>query len=141
MRTVGLGIQEFVKIIERGLFYVDKTDFISQWYKKGDDLTLITRPRRFGKTLTLDMLNCFFSTSCSGRQDLFVDLKIGQDTAMMQLQGTVPVINLSFSGVKGKTFDHFLISLAGRIAEVLYQYRYLLGEEALDESDREILRE
>lgn len=60
MRTVGLGIQSFEKMRAENQFYVDKTAFIGEWYRKNDDITLITRPRRFGKTLTIDMLYCFF---------------------------------------------------------------------------------
>ena len=59
-RTVAIGKQNFADVIERNYFYVDKTDFIKEWWENGDDVTLITRPRRFGKTLTISMMEHFF---------------------------------------------------------------------------------
>ena len=141
MRTVGLGIQEFEKIRKKNLFYVDKTDFISRWYRKNDDITLITRPRRFGKTLTVDMLYCFFSTTYAGRRELFEGLRIGTDKKMMALQGSVPAIKISFAGVKGESFYDFLMGIAGRIAILLGDYRYLLEGGSLSGSEEEIFTE
>lgn len=71
-RTVAIGIQDYEKIRERDAFYNDKTDFIRRWWDSLDDVTLITRPRRFGKTLNMSMLNCFFSKRYEGRSDLLV---------------------------------------------------------------------
>ena len=59
-RKVAIGIQDFSKIKERNAFYIDKTEFIREWWESGDDVTLITRPRRFGKTLTMSMVEHFF---------------------------------------------------------------------------------
>ena len=59
-RTVGIGIQDFGKIIENNCFYVDKTAFLKEWWENMDDVTLITRPRRFGKTLLMSMVEQFF---------------------------------------------------------------------------------
>ena len=98
-RKVGIGIQDFCKLREAGCFYVDKTDFIREWWEKNDDVTLITRPRRFGKTLTMSMLECFFSTKYAGRGDLFEGLSIWQDEKYRKMQGTYPVIYLSFSSI------------------------------------------
>ena len=92
MRTVGLGIQEFETIRRNNQFYIDKTLFIREWYNSNDSVTLITRPRRFGKTLNMDMLNCFFSTNYENRADLFEGLEIASDPDFMKLQGTVPTI-------------------------------------------------
>ena len=60
-KTVATGRQSFEDIIKENLFYVDKTSFIKEWWESGDGVTLITRPRRFGKTLNMEMLECFFS--------------------------------------------------------------------------------
>lgn len=59
-RTVGIGHQNFGDLIENNNFYIDKTLFIKEWWENNDAVTLITRPRRFGKTLNLNMLECFF---------------------------------------------------------------------------------
>lgn len=75
MRSVAIGIQSFEKLREKDCFYVDKTDFIKEWWNSNDDVTLITRPRRFGKTLNMSMLECFFSNKYAGRGGLFEGLK------------------------------------------------------------------
>ena len=75
-RTVGIGIQSFDKIIEENYFYIDKTNFIKEWWESGDDVTLMTRPRRFGKSLNMSMLNSFFSLDYKDRGALFEGLAI-----------------------------------------------------------------
>ena len=78
-RTIGIGIQNFEKIITNNCFYVDKTDFIREWWDSMDDVTLITRPRRFGKTLNMSMLEAFFSLKYANRGKLFEGLSIWKD--------------------------------------------------------------
>lgn len=99
-RTAGIGIQSFEKIIENNYMYIDKTDFIREWWESGDDVTLITRPRRFGKTLTMSMLEKFFSVEYAGRSDLFEGLDIWKEEKYRKLQGTYPVIFISLAPVK-----------------------------------------
>ena len=60
-RIVAIGSQDYSNLIENSYFYIDKTSFIKEWWNNGDSVTLITRPRRFGKTMTMSMLNYFFS--------------------------------------------------------------------------------
>ncbi len=99
-RTVAVGVQDFSKMVENNCFYVDKTDFIKEWWESKDDATLITRPRRFGKTLTMSMVDYFFSIRHAGRQDLFEGLSVWKDKKYQVLQGTYPVIFLSFADIK-----------------------------------------
>ena len=108
-RTVGIGHQDFEKIRTNHIFYIDKTDFIRQWWESDDAVTLITRPRRFGKTLNMSMLEKFFSVEYAGRGELFKGLSIWQDLlsdgektsdVYRKLQGTYPVIFLSFADIK-----------------------------------------
>ena len=73
-RTVGIGIQDFTKMITNDCFYVDMTEFIREWWESMDDVTLITRPRRFGKTLNMSMLEQFFSVDYAGHGELFQGL-------------------------------------------------------------------
>ena len=113
--SISIGSQNFEKIRNTKSFYVDKTDFIREWWEENDDVTLITRPRRFGKTLNLSMLECFFSKKYSGRSDLFEGLSIWDHEACRKLQGTCPVIALSFAGVKA---DHFQAAKDGLIKDV-----------------------
>ncbi len=104
-RTVGIGYQDFEKLRMMNNFYIDKTHFIREWWESGDDVTLITRPRRFGKTLNISMLEKFFSVEYAGRSDLFSGQAIWEIQEYRELQGTYPVISLSFSDVKETTFQ------------------------------------
>lgn len=102
-RTVGIGIQGFEKIIVNNYFYIDKTDFIKEWWENGDDVTLITRPRRFGKTLNMNMLERFLSVKYKGQGEIFEGMSIWKEEKYRRLQGTYPVIFLSFADIKEST--------------------------------------
>ena len=91
-RVISVGNQSFEAMRTDNRFYIDKTNFIRDWWDMGDIVTLITRPRRFGKTLNLDMLKCFFSNQYEGRKELFEGLDIWKDEEYRKLQGTYPVI-------------------------------------------------
>ncbi len=104
-KTISIGAQSFEFIRNNDCFFVDKTGFIKEWWENADAVTLITRPRRFGKTLNLDMLNCFFSNKYEGRGDLFKGLSIWEEEKYRKLQGSYPVIFLSFANIKGATFE------------------------------------
>lgn len=124
-QTVSLGAQDFAYIRENNCFLVDKTDFIREWWENKDAVTLITRPRRFGKTLNLSMMECFFSVSYEGRSDLFEGLSIWKKEEYRKLQGTYPVIYMSFANIKGNTFQdaregiiHSLVRLYGKYAHI-----------------------
>ncbi len=124
-RTVSIGNQDFEEIILNNYFYIDKTDFIKEWWENADIVTLITRPRRFGKTLTLHMLERFFSLKYSGKGELFSGLKIWEDKKFQELQGTFPVISLSFSGIKGNTFEETKRDICQMIATLYDKNNYL----------------
>ena len=104
-RTVAIGIQDFEKIVDRKCFYVDKTAFIKEWWESNDEVTLIARPRRFGKTLNMSMLDYFFSNRYADKGHLFEGLSIWEDEKYRTLQGTYPVINLSFANVKERDYQ------------------------------------
>ena len=103
-RTVSIGCQDFETIRNAGYFYIDKTSLIREWWESGDSVTLIARPRRFGKTLAMSMMEQFFSVKFAGRRDLFEGLSIWKDEKFRKLQGTYPVISLSFANVKEKDY-------------------------------------
>ena len=98
-KRVGIGCQDFEVIRKSGNFYIDKTRFIREWWEQGDSVTLLTRPRRFGKTLNMSMLEKFFSVEYANRSDLFEGLEIWEDRQYRTLQGTFPVISLSFANI------------------------------------------
>ena len=91
-RVIGIGQQDFADIRRENLFYIDKTHFIKEWWENRDCVTLITRPRRFGKTLTMSMLEHFFSIKYKDEAELFAGLDIWKDESYRQMQGTWPVI-------------------------------------------------
>ncbi len=139
-RTVGIGIQSFEKIIKENSFYIDKTGFIRQWWENRDDVTLITRPRRFGKTLNMNMLERFLSVEYAGRGEIFDRLSIWKDEKYRNLQGTYPVIFLSFAGIKSSSFDEAKKSLFYLIEKLYNRYDFLLKEDSLNEKEKDFIK-
>lgn len=139
-RTVGIGIQDFEKIIEGNYFYVDKTSFIKEWWESGDDVTLITRPRRFGKTLNMSMLNRFFSNEYEEKGEVFEGLSIWKEEKYRDLQGTYPVINLSFANVKEKTFEATKEKIYQIIIGLYARNSFLLDGDLLYDTEKEYFK-
>lgn len=133
---VNIGIQRFDRLIEQGRFYIDKTDFIREWWNTGSEVTLITRPRRFGKTLNMSMLECFFSIQYAERSDLFERFSVWQEEKYRQLQGTFPVIFLSFANIKALTYKQMEFKLTKVIADLYDQNRCLITEDLLSDNER-----
>ena len=104
-KTVAIGIQDFGDLRRKGYFYIDKTAFLKEWWDSGDSVTLINRPRRFGKTLNMSMTEQFFSVDYAGNGELFEGLSIWEDEDYREIQGTYPVISLSFANVKETDFE------------------------------------
>ena len=135
-RTLGIGKQDFEKVRKENAFYIDKTKFIREWWESEDDVTLITRPRRFGKTLNMSMLEKFFSVQFAGRADLFCGLAIWEDEKYRRLQGTYPVLFISFADVKETTYIQTKKKIC-RIIKALYnKYDFLLENDLLNESEK-----
>lgn len=135
-RVAGIGKQDFEKVRVSNNFYVDKTHFIRQWWEAEDDVTLITRPRRFGKTLNMSMLEKFFSVEYAGRGDLFEGLSIWEEEKYRGLQGTYPVIFLSFADIKETSFEQTRKALC-RIIRMLYnKFAFLLEGDCLGENEK-----
>ena len=136
---VGIGIQDFLELRESHNFYIDKTSFIKKWWESNDTVTLITRPRRFGKTLNMSMLENFFSMDYAGRGDLFEGLSIWKEEKYRNLQGTYPVISLSFARVKETDFE----STKRRIIELLTlqfeKYSFLTKSDKLSQNEKEYM--
>ena len=136
-RTVGIGIQNFEKMIKSNYFYVDKTSFIKEWWESGDDVTLITRPRRFGKSLNMSMIETFFSVEYADRAELFEGLSVFEEEKYRMLQGTYPVIFLSFANIKEVDFKTTRKKICQMIAELYSRYDFLTEDETCKEGDRE----
>lgn len=136
-RVIGIGHQDFAELVISGCFYVDKSNFIREWWENQDVVTLITRPRRFGKTLNLSMLERFFSIEYQGQGRLFENLFIWNDKKYCDLQGTYPVIALSFADVKEVSFPEARKKICQIIKMTFDKYRFLLEGDILSESEKE----
>lgn len=145
-RAIGIGNQDFEVIREKGYFYIDKTKFIREWWESGDNVTLITRPRRFGKTLNMSMVEKFFSVKYAGRSALFEGLSIWEDKAFdgcfgrdykyRELQGTYPVIFLSFADIMETTFQEARKKICKLIQLLYNQFDFLLQSDVLNDNEK-----
>ena len=125
-KVISIGNQSFESIREKDNFYIDKTNFIREWWDNDDTVTLITRPRRFGKTLNMNMLECFFSNKYKDRGDLFEGLEIWRDEKYRELQGTYPVIFLSFASIKQVRYDETVIKIKDELIRIYNEYDYIM---------------
>lgn len=133
---ISVGNQSFKSIREMGAFYIDKTKFIKEWWESGDIVTLITRPRRFGKTLNLSMMECFFSKEYAGKGSLFEGLDIWNNAEYQNLQGKFPVIFISFAGIKADNYKTAREGLVHIIISLYAKYQFLLQGDLLNEREK-----
>ena len=136
-KTIGIGYQDFEQLIQNDYFYIDKTGFIKEWWEAGDCVTLITRPRRFGKTLTMSMVERFFSVNHVKRGDLFEGLTIWQEERYRAMQGTYPVISLSFAAVKENSYQQTKQRMCQLITELYEKNHFLLDANLLTDKEKE----
>ena len=134
-RTVAIGIQDFETIRLNNYFYIDKTPFIKEWWERGDSTTLITRPRRFGKTLNMSMLECFFSVDYADRGDLFEGLFIWEEEKYRKLQGTYPVISLSFANIKEPDYEKTSYRIRQILMKQYEKYAFLKDSSVLSKAE------
>lgn len=139
-RVVGIGHQNFETVRMRNNFYVDKTHFIKEWWESDDQVTLITRPRRFGKTLNMSMTEQFFSVTYAGRSDLFEGLFIWKEEKFRNLQGTYPVIFLSFADIKETNFEQMRKKMCRIVKELYNKFDFILESDLLNQSEKNDFR-
>ena len=136
MKKIAIGKQSFEDIRKKDCFYIDKTNFIKDWWESADDVTLITRPRRFGKTLNMDMLKCFFSNQYEGRKELFKGLDIWKDEKYRKLQGRYPVIFLSFAGIKQTEYSKAVTMIKNEITDIYNKYDYIMKSDLYNNNEK-----
>ena len=139
-RPVGIGYQDFEQLITEHVFYVDKTLFIKEWWENRDIVTLITRPRRFGKTLTMDMTEKFFSVKYANRGELFEGLAIWKEERYRELQGTYPVISLSFANIKEMEFENCRRKICYLLANLYSDHNFLLENGNLSSLEQDFFK-
>lgn len=135
--VISVGNQSFKSIREMGAFYIDKTKFIKEWWESGDIVTLITRPRRFGKTLNLSMTECFFSKEYAGKSSLFEGLDIWNNTKYQNLQGKFPVLFISFAGIKADNYKTAREGIINIIIDLYAKYSFLFKSKEINIKERE----
>ena len=135
-RTVSIGCQDFETIRRENCFYVDKTLFIQEWWEQMDSVTLITRPRRFGKTLLMSMVEKFFSMDSTAGENLFQGLKIWEIEEYRKLQGSYPVISLSFASIKEQNYHLARRKICQILSGLYSKYRFLLNGDILDNKEK-----
>lgn len=139
-KVISIGKQDYASLREEDFFFIDKTNFIKKWWEAGDEITLIARPRRFGKTLNMSMLNCFFSNKYMNRADLFEKFEIWTDEKYRKLQGTYPVINLSFADVKDDNFKNAKNSIISVISDVYRTHSYLIETDEITDAEKGVFK-
>ena len=138
--NIPVGISEFDKIRDRGYYYVDKTNLIAELLDNIAEVTLITRPRRFGKTMAMSMLANFFDMQ-QDNIERFCGLKISQNTELCsQWMNQWPVLFLSFKEVDGTVFDHAFNLLKFTLAQFCDDHAYLTESEKVTEEQKRIFR-
>lgn len=137
MKTVGIGKQNFASLRENNCFYIDKTSFIKEWWNSPYDVTFITRPRRFGKTLNMSMVECFFSNRYKNRGDLFEGLNVWNDGELRAQQGKWPVLSLNFGNVKYTNFAESSFEICSKISSLYDEHRFLLEGNFLHEMEKQ----
>ena len=135
-REISIGKQNFAAVRKEKCFYIDKTSFIKEWWESGDDTTLITRSRRFGKTLNMSMVEHFFSIKYAGKSDIFEGLSIWQEEKFRQLQGTYPVISLSFARIKEEDYENCRGKLCEIIRNVYMEYSFMADSDILKNEEK-----
>mgnify|MGYP004530565297 FL=1 len=133
--VISIGNQDFVSIRKNHCFYIDKTDFIREWWDKQDSVTLITRPRRFGKTLNMSMTEYFFSVNHADCKRYFEGLSIWEEERFRKLQGTYPVISISFADVKATTYESARRAIIRKLVKLYSTFEFVKSSEVLNEKD------
>jgi len=134
---ISIGNQDFATIIDKNYYYIDKTDFIKRWWESGDVVTLITRPRRFGKTLNLSMLNYFFSNRYSNGEKWFGNLSIWSHQEYREIVNQYPVIFFSFASVKGTSYETARQQIIQEIVRLYRNNQHLITAPSATDMDRQ----
>ena len=137
--NIAIGIQDFSKLREENRFYIDKTSFIKEWWESGDEVTLITRPRRFGKTLNVSMVEQFFSLEYANKGEVFEGLSIWEEEKYRDLQGTYPVISLSFARIKESTFELVQRRIIELLMSQFEKYTFLTESDKLSQNEKDYM--
>ena len=137
MKRVPVGVEDFKRVVDEDYYYVDKSMFIKEVMQ--EVVVLYTRPRRFGKTLNMSMLNYFYNVKEKENAYLFDGLAISKDEEVMQHQNKYPVISITLKEMKQSSFQEQINDFKEIIGKVLREYKEILHSNYLDEIEKEKL--
>ncbi|MBP0979669.1 MAG: AAA family ATPase, partial [Oscillospiraceae bacterium] len=138
-KMLPIGIENFEKMIELDYYYVDKTNLIKELLDNINEVTLFTRPRRFGKTLNMSMLKYFFEINTN--KNLFNNLNISRETDLCEKYlGKFPVISISLKGVEGLDFDHAKNAIKEIICTEIRRHSYLIKSDVLEPHEKQSIQ-
>lgn len=138
-KKLPVGIDSFEKIIRQDFYYVDKTEMIGELLRDWGEVNLFTRPRRFGKSLNMSMLQAFFETGCDA--ELFRGLKISQDRELCQkYMGQFPVISVSLKNIEGARYQDAVEALRNVIGLEAMRFSFLADSDRLTDSEKELYK-
>ena len=141
-KRIGIGELDFKELIVKDLYYVDKTMFAKDIIDDDSKAILITRPRRFGKTINMSMLDYFFNIDKKDSKKLFKGLKImDQGEEYTSKLGKYPCIYLSLADVKTQTYNEMITSMKTIIHEIYCNFRYLLDSDKLFDDEKNYIRD
>lgn len=139
-KKLPIGVDSFSKLIRQNFYYIDKTDLLMNLLNNWAEVNLFTRPRRFGKSLNMSMMQTFFEIGCD--KTLFDGLKISEEKELCQeYMGQFPVISVSLKGVEGQNFQEALAAMKWIIGQEALRFRFLLDSSRLSAEDKEIYRQ
>jgi hypothetical protein len=139
-KKLPVGVDSFSKLIRQNFYYIDKTDLLMNLLNNWAEVNLFTRPRRFGKSLNMSMMQTFFEIGCD--KTLFDGLKISEEKELCQeYMGQFPVISVSLKGVEGQNFQEALAAMKWIIGQEALRFRFLLDSSRLSAEDKEIYRQ
>ena len=141
-KSIQIGASDFKKLIEDNNYFVDKSMLIKEFLENSADIILTPRPRRFGKTLNLSMLKYFFDIRTKEEtKDLFKGLKIENETKILELQGSYPVIFITFKNQKHLSYEDFKVGIQMMLSNLYKEHDYLLDSDKLSEFDKADFKE
>ncbi|KIM03612.1 MAG: hypothetical protein KU29_11430 [Sulfurovum sp. FS06-10] len=138
MQKIPIGMSDFKELIETDRYYVDKTDFITEIIDSSAKVILLPRPRRFGKTLNLSMLNYFFDKS-ENNKELFKRLNIAQNTKAMEHCNAYPIIYITFKDVKEESFEKSLTKIGMLIEKEFARHKKAIFSIELEEKEKQLI--
>ena len=139
-KPLPIGVEDFKRLVDNGYYFVDKTLMIKELLENKETVNLFTRPRRFGKTLNMSMLQRFFEATEKSNAYLFDDLKIAAYPEYMAYQGQYPVISVSMKSMKQASYTNAFYMYKNLIAKEYEKHKIILESDKILDSEKEVFQ-